>query len=100
MNILTAVLSLSLLVKPGASQQYGNGFGKSTWRSSDAAGTYAWLQKHLPVVQDHPNGAVQCGEVPMISLRRFQVSFTIYLLLVSFAVKDVMQSNVTCIKLL
>ena len=64
MKILTTILSVFLLVEHGASQRYGNGFGKATWRSGDAAGTYAWLRKHLPVVQDHPNGALGCGQVP------------------------------------
>ena len=63
MRLFGAVLLPLLIAKPAASQQYGFGWGKATWRTSDADGTYKWVQSHLPVVEDHPNGQVNCGKV-------------------------------------
>jgi len=61
------VLALSLVTLANA-QMYGNGFGKTTFSSSDGNGCYAWFKKHLPVTQDHPNGDLSCGDVGRVRL--------------------------------
>ena len=57
-SILLATLSTLV-----TAQQYGVGFGKATWSTSNAAGCYKWLMSYLPTVEDDPTGELGCGEV-------------------------------------
>jgi len=54
-------LLLPVLVIVADAQQYGTGFGKTTYSVSDAMGCYNFLNTYLPITQDYPFGDVACG---------------------------------------